>query len=510
MQPDNASGAVLIGTVGGAGIAAQRLQVDGGATGVVFQITGSNSFNPGLTTTYAGNTHAYTFDSQNFSTSTAGDTRVTGSKVQFQSGGYLQSYQQSMTINHSYASIGVATLILDQDNGGGSNPTASTYKILQGKFLGTERFYIYGNGDAYFNPTAYTTAVGGLTIARSGNFTGVAAETAIDINIKPASLTFTEPASGTFTWNAGQFDLSNIAVTAGAGTSVFNSLRLAGVSDADAGTVRGLFVDNLTGTAATEEGIHVGTGWDYAAVFEAGNVGIGDTTPDYGLDVVADINSDDCFREAGTQVAGTCASDERLKQNIVPLDGSLEKILALNPVSFEWKEGIDQNEGIKYVAGRQVGLIAQEVQNIFPHLVKEKNGFLAVEYNLEMQMEVINAIKDMDIKITGIGDLAVENSWRDSFVAWFSNASNRITRIFTGEICLTDPDGTSECINKAELHQLKQLLNNSTLPPDPIPASPDASQGGPTPTPTPTPDPEPIPEVPPTDSSPEPSPELIN
>ncbi|MDP3800152.1 MAG: tail fiber domain-containing protein [bacterium] len=127
----------------------------------------------------------------------------------------------------------------------------------------------------------------------------------------------------------------------------------------------------------------------------AGNVGIGDTTPDYGLDVVADINSDDCFREAGAQIAGTCASDINLKQNVNTLENSLSKILQLRPVTFEWREGIDSNEGIRYIEGTQTGLIAQEVETVFPEWVSTKHGFKAVSYNLELQMRLTKAIQEL-------------------------------------------------------------------------------------------------------------------
>ena len=45
--------------------------------------------------------------------------------------------------------------------------------------------------------------------------------------------------------------------------------------------------------------------------------------------------------------------------------------------------------------GRQVGLVAQDVQKVLPHLVKEKNGYLSVEYNLEIQMMLVNAIQEL-------------------------------------------------------------------------------------------------------------------
>lgn len=118
-------------------------------------------------------------------------------------------------------------------------------------------------GDSYFNPTAYTTAVGGVTVGRSGNFVGVDTETAIDLRVAP-SLTLTEPGSGTFTWNGASIDMSGISVTAGGGTTALNALRLAGVSDADAGTVRGLLIDDISATAATEVAVRIGSGWDQA------------------------------------------------------------------------------------------------------------------------------------------------------------------------------------------------------------------------------------------------------
>ena len=142
---------------------------------------------------------------------------------------------------------------------------------------------------------------------------------------------------------------------------------------------------------------------DVLSFAAGGSIGIGDPTPDYGLDVVADINSDDCFREAGTQVAGTCASDSRLKHNVVSLSGSLDKVLALHPVEFEWNENVAELGGtFRYVPGRQVGLIAQEVQTVLPHLVEERDGYLSVEYNLEMQMLVINAIQELNSKVASL------------------------------------------------------------------------------------------------------------
>ena len=57
------------------------------------------------------------------------------------------------------------------------------------------------------------------------------------------------------------------------------------------------------------------------------------------------------------------SSDERLKTNIqTTRDGYLEDVQKLRVVKYQWKNGTDQTE---------LGLIAQEVEEIFPGLVQD-------------------------------------------------------------------------------------------------------------------------------------------
>jgi hypothetical protein len=111
------------------------------------------------------------------------------------------------------------------------------------------------------------------------------------------------------------------------------------------------------------------------------------------------------------------------------------------------------------------GVIAQEVITNHPELVTVgTNGMYSVQ--LPNQWKVIKAIQELDMKVKGIENFNQEsNPFGEKLKIWLANASNKITRIFTGEVCLTDMDGTSECINKNQLGQLKQLLNtNNTFP----------------------------------------------
>jgi hypothetical protein len=61
----------------------------------------------------------------------------------------------------------------------------------------------------------------------------------------------------------------------------------------------------------------------------------------------------------------TGPSDIRLKTNIHPLTGALDKLLQLRGVFYEWKEPEKQGN----LTGPQMGLIAQEVENVFPEWI---------------------------------------------------------------------------------------------------------------------------------------------
>jgi hypothetical protein len=63
-------------------------------------------------------------------------------------------------------------------------------------------------------------------------------------------------------------------------------------------------------------------------------------------------------------------SDINLKENIRPIENPIEKIMQLNGVSFDWKETQEPS----------IGVIAQEVEEVFPELVKTGDK-KSVNYN---------------------------------------------------------------------------------------------------------------------------------
>lgn len=107
------------------------------------------------------------------------------------------------------------------------------------------------------------------------------------------------------------------------------------------------------------------------------------------------------MRIDGTLIMGpppVIISDGRLKQDIGPLKSSLEKITRLRGVSFNRKPE-KKNYGRGFGGKKQIGLIAQEAEAVFPELVyTDAKGLKAVAYD-KLGPLVIKAIKEQEKKI---------------------------------------------------------------------------------------------------------------
>ena len=89
------------------------------------------------------------------------------------------------------------------------------------------------------------------------------------------------------------------------------------------------------------------------------------------------------------------SSDRRLKTNIKSLQYGLKEVLALDPVSYNWKKTPTVN--------KQIGLIAQEAKKTIPEIVSgnEQTGTLSINYT-ELIPVLINAIKEQQKQIDGL------------------------------------------------------------------------------------------------------------
>jgi len=109
-------------------------------------------------------------------------------------------------------------------------------------------------------------------------------------------------------------------------------------------------------------------------------------------------------RDSSTGQITAVSSDQRLKTNIQTLTGSLNKIKALRGTQFEWTSENDIEFRIGSDAfGTQIGLIAQEVEQILPEVVKP-NGvkdYKSVEYD-KIVAVLIEAVKEQQQQIDNL------------------------------------------------------------------------------------------------------------
>ena len=97
----------------------------------------------------------------------------------------------------------------------------------------------------------------------------------------------------------------------------------------------------------------------------------------------------------GTTGAFTAASDISLKENIRDLTGGLDFINQIKPRIFDWKE---EGKGKD-----QVGFIAQEVEEIKPEWVGEKEGLKNIPVNLPHSIPyLIKAIQEQQTQIEAL------------------------------------------------------------------------------------------------------------
>ena len=217
----------------------------------------------------------------------------------------------------------------------------------------------------------------------------------------------------------GKLTNSSITVTAGTGMSGGGTPSLggtvtltnAGVTSNVAGT--GIGVSAGTGAVTiTNNGVTsnvAGTGVSVSA-------GTGAVTISIGQAVATSSNPQFNALLVGTGTPPTTAgliratndviafygSDERLKENITPIENSLDILKQINGYYFDWKEmpGVHENEG------HDIGVIAQEIDAVLPEIVTTRdNGYMAVKYEklvallIQTNKELLNRVEALEAKI---------------------------------------------------------------------------------------------------------------
>ncbi len=178
--------------------------------------------------------------------------------------------------------------------------------------------------------------------------------------------------------------MTNLNASNGVHTAIFQGVNGYGVA---IGGMRG--GDGVDSTYGSIQAYQEGVGMKNLAInLGGGNVGIGTPSPTYTLTV---------YGTAWVSTTWSSGSDIRWKKDIIPLENSLAKIIQLQGISYDWR--VDEFPELKFPSGRQIGLIAQEVEQIIPEIVStDQNGYKGISYE-KLTPVLVEAIKEQQKQI---------------------------------------------------------------------------------------------------------------
>jgi hypothetical protein len=105
---------------------------------------------------------------------------------------------------------------------------------------------------------------------------------------------------------------------------------------------------------------------------------------------------------AGSNITAFYGSDRRLKENIKNIENPIEKLSKINGVEFDWTDEYIANRGGEdgnFVRKHDIGVIAQEVEEVLPSIVGERlDGYKGVQYEKIVPL-LIEAIKELKQEI---------------------------------------------------------------------------------------------------------------
>ena len=105
---------------------------------------------------------------------------------------------------------------------------------------------------------------------------------------------------------------------------------------------------------------------------------------------------------ATNDVTAFYSSDQRLKENIINIDNAVDIVKQLNGVRYDWTEAYIESKGGEdgtFVRKQDIGVIAQEVEKVFPEIVAENSGgYKAVKYE-RLVAVLIEAVKELSDEV---------------------------------------------------------------------------------------------------------------
>ncbi|MDD4738290.1 MAG: tail fiber domain-containing protein, partial [Candidatus Pacebacteria bacterium] len=265
---------------------------------------------------------------------------------------------------------------------------------------------IYASNDEYiryYTPANFATVMDSYFVRTSGNQTSIAGTKNFTGNVGVGSsstaVDFNVDGNVFFRGGDGDYNLNGFLDVGDSGAAAFFSKGLTLITEANKHQVARLDlnadgrIDRLEATLITNA--HVGNTTISAARLTARNI----VNTNFNIDINGNMaigpNEADTFSERlnvmGNAVANAYyyTSDIRLKENISNVENSLSKILKLQGISYN----LIGNED------KRLGFSAQELQKIYPELVKEgSDGYLSID-GTGLIAPLVEAIKEQQREI---------------------------------------------------------------------------------------------------------------
>ena len=231
-----------------------------------------------------------------------------------------------------------------------------------------------------FTASNGNTSLNSYTSSANSRFTRIEESTA-SLNLFTSSLstTYEQIASATHTLVSGSSQVSYVGLSNIPAGIVSGSSQLSSVFEQIASATHTLVSGSSQITLSST------TGGGTTANVQFGSLGIGGAASGVSGEI-----------RAWGDITAFYSSDERLKENITPIENAVDKINQMGGYNYDWKEGFETIHSHK---GHDLGVIAQEVQSILPEVVTEREtGYLAVDY-VKLVPVLIEAIKELSAKI---------------------------------------------------------------------------------------------------------------
>ncbi|MBN1129285.1 MAG: tail fiber domain-containing protein [Chitinispirillaceae bacterium] len=127
------------------------------------------------------------------------------------------------------------------------------------------------------------------------------------------------------------------------------------------------------------------------------------------------ISGNICASGSITGASTSCFSDRRFKTKVKPLDSVIEKVKRLQGVSYLWDTVTYPDR--HFPGDEQIGLIAQEVETVFPQLVHTgSDGFKSIFYD-KLTAVLIEATRKQQEKIEDLTAVVSDLKKADEYKA---------------------------------------------------------------------------------------------